>query len=218
LYGSAGIASLAGNHVDELEMTLGVIGPLAQGERIQKFVHDAISAKDPNGWDNQLENEPGLILSWQRRWPWFYHLERDGFQLSMEPHGGMALGNVYTYAGGGITARFGPAAVWQDTPPRVRPAIPGTGFFTAPPSNRLSWFVFAGTEVRGVARNIFLDGNTFEGSHSVDKRPFVADANAGMAFTWGRARVSYALNWRSKEFDGQDRGDLFGTVSIGYGF
>ena len=76
LYGSAGMASLTDSHVDELEITLGVIGPLAQGEKVQKFVHEALSAKDPKGWDNELENEPGLILSWNGAGPIFTVLSR----------------------------------------------------------------------------------------------------------------------------------------------
>ena len=65
LYVSAGLTSLTDNHVDNLEATIGIVGPWALGEQTQKFVHDVLDADDPSGWDYQLENEPGLMLSWQ---------------------------------------------------------------------------------------------------------------------------------------------------------
>lgn len=70
LYGSIGMASLNHNYIDELEATIGVVGPAALGEQTQRSVHKYITGSPlPQGWDNQLKNEPGLILSWQRRWP-----------------------------------------------------------------------------------------------------------------------------------------------------
>ena len=63
-------------------------------------------------------------------------------------------------------------------------------------------------------RNIFLDGNSFKNSPSVDKKPLVHDANAGISLTFGKTQLAYTLNWRSKEFDGQDEESLFGALSI----
>lgn len=74
--------------------------------------------------------------------------------------------------------------------------------------------MFAGLDGRAVARNIFLDGNTFSDSHSVDKKPLVGDATAGVAFTLGDYRLSYSLNARSKEFDGQDGRSVFGAMTL----
>jgi len=124
------------------------------------------------------------------------------------------VGNVYTYAGTGIAATFGPFEDRiQDTPPRVRPAMAGTGFFDTP-DNKLSWYLFGGIDGRAVARNIFLDGNTFTDSHSVDKEPLVADVNLGFALTYDDYRFAYTTNYRSREFDGQDNTSVFGSVSV----
>jgi hypothetical protein len=78
-----------------------------------------------------------------------------------------------------------------------------------------SWSVFAGLEGRAVGRNIFLDGNTFRDSPSVDKKYFVGDANIGVALTYGRTQLTYTLNWRSEEFQGQDKPDIFGAIGLG---
>lgn len=61
LYGSVGLATVTKNHLDELEFTAGVVGPLALGEQTQKFIHNRISDSPiPKGWDNQIKNEPAL--------------------------------------------------------------------------------------------------------------------------------------------------------------
>lgn len=67
-----------------------------------------------------------------------------------------------------------------------------------------------------MARNIFLDGNTFEGGASVDKNTFVTDANVGAAISYGRGQIAYTLIWRSTEFEAQREPSLFGAMSLSY--
>lgn len=218
LYVSAGLTSLTDNHVDDLEATIGIVGPWALGEQTQKFIHKVLEADDPSGWNHQLRNEPGLILSWQRQWPESYTVDIDGLTFRAAPHTGVTLGNVYTYGSGGLSFQLTPAQYkWQSNPLRVRPAIPGSGYFSVP-ENQFAWSLFAGVEGRAVGHNIFLDGNTFQDSPSVDKKYLIADANAGVSFTYGKAQLSYTINWRSKEFKGQKDPSIFGAVSLGYRF
>jgi hypothetical protein len=215
LYGSMGMTTVAENHLDEYEITLGVVGPLALGEPVQKTVHDIVKSPEPRGWDNQLKNEPGLMLSWQRRWPTFFQEDVTSTYLAVSPHLGLTAGNIYTYANAGVTFKLSSeAGRWADKPLMVRPSIAGTGFF--PKTKDLFWELFLAVEGRAVARNIFLDGNTFADSHSISKNPLVGDASAGVTVSWGRLRVGYTLVYRTKEFDGQDDGELFGAVNIGY--
>lgn len=214
LYGAVGLTSITDNHLDELEFTLGIVGPAALGEQTQKFVHTHVSnSPTPKGWRHQLKNEVGAIISARRRWPAWYTNNLGPLRLRVEPDINLSLGNIYTYAGTGTTFTLGPYEDrLQDTPTRVRPAMPGTGFFDSK-DDSFSWFLFAGVEGRAIARNIFLDGNTFRDSHSVDKEYFVADANAGFAITYDDYRLSYTLNYRTKEFEDQDDGALFGSIT-----
>lgn len=215
LYGSVGLATLSDNHIDELEFTLGVVGPEALGEQVQKATHRHLTDSDiPRGWSNQLEFEPGIILSWQRRWPQAFVQNIGGYRLRAEPNVNVSLGNVYTYAGTGLSFKFGPnLGTLEDSPPRVRPAMPGTGFFETP-ERGWNWHIFAGLDGRAIGRNIFLDGNTFRDSPSIDKKYFVGDASAGVAFTFDQYRLSYSYNMRSKEFDGQDDLAEFGAITL----
>jgi lipid A 3-O-deacylase len=219
LYGSVGMVTFTDNRSDEIEMTLGVVGPAALGEQAQKAIHRHISnSPTPQGWSNQLDNEPALMLAWQRSYPRYFAGTLGPLFWSAAPHYGATVGNVMTFAETGLNARIGPASEkWQDTPLRVRPAMPGTGFFEIP-EKKWSWYLFGGLEGRAVARNIFLDGNTFSDSHSVDKKILVADANAGLALTYDRMRISYTLVYRTKEFETQSEPDVFAAISMGYRF
>ncbi len=221
LYGSMGLATLTADHVDELELTLGVVGPAALGEQTQKFIHSHVTGSDtPKGWSHQLDNEPGVVLSWQRRWPrgfngdWSLDLG-DDFRINAEPNINASVGNVYTYAGTGLMFTLGPYQdTLQDTPPRVKPAMSGSGYFDVP-DQKWSWYLFGGVDGRAVARNIFLDGNTFDDDGpDVDKNIFVGDASAGIAITLYDYRLSYTANYRTKEFDGQPDDTVFSNITL----
>lgn len=223
LYGSAGLVTFDDNRIDELEASIGVVGPAALGEQTQKTIHKWVNSPNPKGWRHQLKNEPALMLSWNRRFPERYSIDMpEVFNQTMtftaEPNLGATVGNVYTYANAGMSFRFNPfEGRYQDAPIKVRPAMPGTGAYVIP-EGLFAWQVFGGVEGRAVAQNIFLDGNTFTDSHSVDKKPFVYDATLGVSTAYGKGRISYALVYRSKEFDEQDDPSIFGTVSLGYRF
>ena len=218
LYGSVGLANITYNgdrpfHVDELEFTLGIVGPEALGEQAQKFVHENISdSPEPEGWDNQLNFEPGIIISWQRRIP--YAIERNFGTLNarIEPNVSISLGNIRTNVGAGATVVLS-SDRGLDTPPRVTPAVPGTGIFLTE-DDKLNWQIFAGFDARLVARDIFLDGNTFSNSHDVDKKPLVGDLSTGFSLFYDDYRLSYTLNYRTKEFDTQGDESIFGSLTF----
>jgi hypothetical protein len=86
------------------------------------------------------------------------------------------------------------------------------------PEKGFNWYVFTGVETRLVLQNIFLDGNTFKDSHSVDKKPLVGDVHAGIVLQYDRLRFSYTHIFRSKEFDDQVKSHKYGSLSISYQF
>lgn len=219
LYGSIGMATLTDNHSDEIELTLGVVGPASLAENTQKLIHRHLTDSPlPKGWAHQLDNEPGIMLAWQRAFPEAESGALGPMFWSFTPHYGLTVGNIYTFANGGFSLRLSPEdSKWQDTPARVRPALPGSGFFEIP-EKKWSWYLFGGVDGRAIARNIFLDGNSFSDGPSVDKNIFVADSNAGIAFTYDQTRISYTVVHRTKEFDGQDEDTVFGAISLGYRF
>ncbi|MCF8496291.1 MAG: lipid A deacylase LpxR family protein [Alphaproteobacteria bacterium] len=219
LYGSLGMITLSDNHTDEVEATLGIIGPAAMGKGAQKFIHKHLTnSPRPEGWSHQLKNEPGFMLAWQRGWPMILNGQIGKNFWALKPYAGATVGNVKTYGAIGFTLLLSPSgSKWQDTPLRVRPAMPGTGIYEIP-RNKWSWSLFSGLEGRAVARDIFLDGNTFAQSYNIEKKPLVADANAGVSLTYNNTRISYTAVYRTKEFELQDDPEIFGALSLGFRF
>lgn len=216
LYGTVGLGVETGKQLDQVTVTLGLVGPASMAEETQIAVHKVVDAPRPRGWDAQLKNEPGIVLTYQRSWRSFATQTLAGMDLDLTPHAGGALGNVYTYANAGLMLRYGKNLPLDYGPPRIQPSLPGSTFFV--PRSDFGWYLFAGVEGRAVARNIFLDGNTFRDSREVDKKSLVGDLQFGVVLAWREARLSYTHVLRTREFDGQDENDGFGAVSLSLPF
>jgi lipid A 3-O-deacylase len=216
LYGTTGLGVESGRQLDQLALTVGVVGPASLAEQSQKLIHRIRGFDEPQGWDTQLGNELGVVLTSQRSWRQLASAHPAGIGFDLTPHVGGALGNVYTYANAGLTMRFGWKLPLDYGPPRIQPSVPGSGLFAA--GGGFTWYLFAGYEGRAVARNIFLDGNTLRESRSVDKEPLVGDLQWGAVLAWRRVRASYTHVVRTREFETQVAHDEFGAVSLSMSF
>lgn len=217
LHGSVGLINETNRRMDQLQLTVGVVGPASLAEPTQKLIHRIVGSPKPRGWDTQLHNEPGLVLTYERSWRQDI-LAGDGFGIDMMPHFGGAVGNVATYADAGLMVRAGWRLPADFGPARIQPSLPGAGFFEHDVAHPIGWYLFAGVSGRAVARNIFLDGNTFRDSRSVDRKILVGDFQAGMAVNIYRARLTYTHVFRSREFKTQDKGDQYGAVAVTWQF
>lgn len=197
----------------KLEVSLGVVGPASGAGATQRWFHDRIGATEPRGWGSQLSNEPALMVSYQYQWRYGAHL-LPALEFDATPHVSASLGNVFTEGALGFTVRIGNNMLLDYGPARIRPSAPGSAFFQS--RDGIGWYLFAGVEGRAVGRNIFLDGNTFADSPSVDKRAFVGDFQYGAAITLSRVRIAFTQIFRTKEFFGQEHTDNFGAVSLSF--
>ena len=108
--------------------------------------------------------------------------------------------------GQGLSADWGP--------PRIAPALMGSDFQHP---EGVAWYLFAGVEGRAIARNIFLDGNSFGDSRSVAREGLVGDFSAGGALLLPGARLMGSFTHRTKEFLGQRDADQFVSISMAFG-
>jgi lipid A 3-O-deacylase len=218
LYLSGGFIAVSpdARRSDAVVLELGVVGPASLAEETQTNWHDWFDFQDPKGWDHQLENEPGFVLMYEHTRAVWRDTLTGGLSADFVPNVGFALGNVSTYLSGGATIRLGGDLTADLGPPRIRPSLPGSSYIKGDQS--FNWYTFASVGGRLVGRNIFLDGNTFTDSQSVEKKPFVADLQAGLAMMWADWRLTYTYVLRSKEFETQDRIDKFGAISLSYRF
>lgn len=214
LYTSAGVTSDTGTTLDHFRITLGVVGPMSGAEQVQETFHDFIGSDHPQGWQNQLDNEPGLILSYQRKWRNWWALNNNGFGLDLTPSAGAQLGNVRTAASVGGVVRIGEDLPADYGPPLIGSTLTGTDFFQPRSNGSMGWYLFAGLEGNAVARDIFLDGNTFEDSLSVDKKNFVGGAQLGVAVTYNDVRYAYTHRFLTKEYDQQMGTSSYGAFTV----
>ncbi len=201
--------------LENFEVDAGVVGPFALGNVTQNDFHQFIGVNPARGWQNQIHNEPGIVLTHERKWR-FEAPVGGNYAFDAIPEVGATVGNIFTYAETGGMVRFGQNLKADYGPSRVRPSLSGTDWFDADQlDGKMGWYIFAGTQGRAVARNIFLDGNTFQSSPHVDKNPLVADFSAGVSVFWSDAvRVDFSGTLRTKEFTTQNSDDEFGGVNL----
>ena len=223
LYLGVGVSWKDAEVRNSLVLNVGVVGSWSYAQESQRLVHDARGLGHPNGWDNQLSNELGMMVVYEREWRWPKHERRAGLNWEFIPHAGIALGNVQTYANLGGEFRFGinlpddfgTAAIG----PSASTSTPVDGAQQAERSRfDLGLYLFSRADLRVVAHDIFLDGNTFANGPSVNREWVVGDISVGAAVNYGNTKFAYALVYRSKEYTAQEEGQIFGTVSFNVSF
>ncbi len=206
------------SQLDTFEFQAGVVGPAALATQTQTAFHRLIGDSSPviNGYE--IKNEPGFLLSWDRRWKFSQPLSGTyGFDII--PSVGLTGGNVFTYGSAGLIARFGQNMAYSWGPTRIRPATSGAFFAAENEPATFGFDIFAGFEGRAVVRNIFLDGNTFANSPTVTKNVFVGDLIAGAEiFSSSGFRLAFTAIYRTREYTTQSRDQLFGSAQASVKF
>jgi hypothetical protein len=169
-----------------LGLSLGVIGPAALGEPVQNMVHQIINNPPPLGWGLQVRAQPVFELNWSG----MVATPISAGRIDLVSRALVQLGNPVTQAGVGAMVRAG--ALPQG------PEWPGEMALSRRPQGL---HVYAGAEVRGVARNILIDGDTYGYDSLIQHRPWVAEAIGGASWAFSKAwSVDYSLSVRSVEF------------------
>lgn len=200
--------------LDVVALDIGIVGRHSLAKETQKLVHRVIGDTDPRGWDSQLGTEIGVRLLYERSWRASQKWDLPVIPLEgdITPYVGAALGNIETYGTAGISFRLGEDLGDDYGPPRVRPALSGPGFFKN--VDGFSWYVFAGAAGRAVARDLFVEGSTFEVSPGLDLMPFQLDLQAGLAVQIGRGELAFTHVVRSPQHTKQDRWSRFGSINL----
>jgi hypothetical protein len=222
--------------LDTREVTFGVIGPWSLAQQAQNLVHDATGEPRFLGWDHQLENEPAFQLALDRKFKAYRGAGAitPGFSADAIRSVGLRLGNIETSATLGIEGRIGwnlpndfgsyPIRPGAENRPPSAASLHGNPGSAIPAASRPhpGVHVFGTLEVKAVAHDFFLDGNLFRSSHSVTRRPWVAQAAVGISSQWlvaGRGvRLALMRVWRTREFDEQASRHAFGSVALSMEF
>jgi hypothetical protein len=225
LYGEIGMVWKNAKVRNTFALDVGVVGPWALGRQTQKLVHSAQGYSWPKGWGDQLHNELGVLAVYERTWRWPMHPSRAGLNWEILPQTGASIGNVRTSVSLGSEIRIGlnlpddfgsgPIEPGEATPTPVQDGLKSR----RAKSLDFGVYVFGRVNGRLVAHNVFLDGNTFGTSPSVDRKKAVADLSVGAAINYRNSSLTYALIYRTKEFSTQKGdGQVIGSVSLNMHF
>ena len=222
--------------LDTREITLGVIGPWALAEQSQNLFHDAIGAARFLGWQHQLKNEPALQLAMDRKFKDYRGTGAimPGFSADSIRSLGLRLGNIETSASAGIEGRIGwnlpndfgtypirPGA--ENRPPSAASIHSDSGDNSAAVARPQPGIHLFGTmETKLVAHDFSLDGNLLQSSHSVTRRPWVAQAAIGISAQGMVAghgtKLAVMRVYRSRAFEEQGPSQAYGSVALSLEF
>lgn len=218
--------------LDTREITLGVIGPWSLAEQSQNLVHDAIGSPRFLGWQHQLENEPAFQLALDRKFRGYRSAGAiiPGYSADSIRSLGLRLGNIETSATLGIEGRTGwnlpndfgsyPIRPGAENRPPSAASIhdKSTRSISAASRPRAGVHLFGAIEVKLIAYDFSLDGNLFQSSHSVTRRPWVAQASVGVSaqgIVAGQGvRLAVMRVYRSQEFDEQSTDQEYGSIAL----
>lgn len=220
-YIDVGVHKSSKDTLRSIYLLVGMVGPVSGSEFFQNSIHRLTDSQEAMGWDNQLNNELGINLRYVHK-SRFIPNEFLGIQSAIIPFAQGELGNISIKATAGVSARIG----WNIPKDYGVSSIDIGGedgisiydehakMFNSPWSFSLN-FSAAGS---AVVRDIFLDGNTFTDSHSVDKKPFVAYYSFGLTARYKSFAVDFIETKNTKKFKGEKQGHGVGTIVVSWLF
>ncbi len=221
LYGSFGWHQSSAKTLDTLELQLGIVGPSAQAEAVQRFIHYNIIGDPVDGWQNQLHDELGINLA-------YHHHERftfrtEGYESIFIPRIGAVIGNVRTEFDTGLLYRVGihlPQDFGQNfiMTPGLDSAIPAQNRGATQYRARYSYYLQFQGDLRFVGRDLFLEGNSDGNSLSVTPYPVVARAGGGIGGSYQNYQLSVIYTAESKSFTQQTKIHGYGSLLFTYSY
>jgi lipid A 3-O-deacylase len=217
LFGGVYVQRANAHTFDQAQLDLGVVGPSSRAEQAQKTIHNLINIDKPNGWDNQLGDEPTAQLFLRRKW----RMQLDPVvladaQLSQQliPQVELAAGSVYRHVLAGATWRIGHNLPDDFGPGRLADVAAATGT----PSKGWGAYGFLRVAGRVVEHDLFLEGNSYKDSPGVNAKTLVGEIQAGVSafyhYNGWNIQANYSQTFASEQFDGQDGSDSFGALML----
>lgn len=213
LYFATDLSARNGEYADTVRFTGGIVGPWSKADDTQRFVHRVIDTNTPNGWEFQLHNELVFNFMYERRKPFLMGKTRRGFNYQWINIRQAEFGTINT--GAELSLALLITEVGTPQAHKVQPsAAQNTYLFRT--DLRQGYFGLFGITGRLTLRNIFLDGNTYRDSPSVEKEWLSAGIFYGVGYATQKWDVSASWVRESKRFETQDEGFNYGSVTVTY--
>lgn len=197
-------------------LRLGVVGPSSRADKVQQEIHRLTGSDEPQGWHTQLPDEPVINVDYTTR----YVLRSARFGKSgkwrVVPLGTVSVGNYFTGLGVGLYTDIGWNLPDSFATTRLRYGFSAASTMGSGPSNAWSVSFYAGISGFAVAHYLPLDGTVFRDSRSVDSRPFIGSASAGIAVRHNGFAFSLGQTFFTKTFEQERAAAEFGTLSMSW--
>jgi len=205
-----------------LSLQVGVVGPSSKMQEVQELIHSLIGSPDPQGWQYQLKDEFIFQLNYAQKK--YYNLDnifKYGYNASIIPEFGIELGNASIKAYTSALFRWG-----KNVPKDYGSFVMDNSNYSKIPLNikqngenkKWRYYLNVGLKTNLIARDIFLDGNSFQESHSVEKNNFLLDITYGLSFAYKRFGIDYIRRHSSKAFKTQDGYYSYGSLLFSYNY
>ena len=222
MYLQSGLYQSLNNNLTSLNIQVGIVGPSSQMESVQKLIHSLIGSPDPQGWEHQIKDELIFQLNFSQKK--YYNLDNIfglNYSSSILPEYGIELGNASTKIYTSALFRWG-----KNTPQDYGAyVIDNTNYSKISlkseeiyKSKKWRYYINFSLKANAIAKNIFLDGNSYKESHSVKKNNFTLDVGYGLSFAYKDFSIDYIRRHTSKEFKTQEKLYSYGTLLFSYSY
>jgi hypothetical protein len=196
-----------------------MVGPASLSEEIQNTFHKTFGMDRVNGWNNQLGNELGINVKYTQKWK--YHGKSFGdYEGSFIPFSSAEIGNITMNASTGFSARFGINIPKDYGLSSINigndPGIPVYGEYKNMRTQPWSFSINFIARATAVGRDIFLDGNTFSDSHSINKNVLVGYYGIGFTIRYKNLVLDVMEIESTKQFSGQSKSHGIGSAIVSW--
>jgi len=204
-----------------LTLQVGMVGSSVKMKEVQTIIHSLIGSEKPKGWNYQLKDEAIVQLNYSQKK--YYNLDYildNKFSSSIVPEFGVELGNASSKLYTSALFRWG-----KNVPKDYGSSfIDNTNYSKIPlvkkekEQKKWRYYLNLGLKANLIARDIFLDGNSFKDSNSVTKNNFTVDIIYGLSFAYKKFEIDYIRKHSTKEFKEQKDYYSYGSLLLSYNF
>ena len=198
---------------DRLSLAFGLVGPITGAKYVQENLHAWIEAVEPKGWDNQINNEAVFRIQSTRLWRHtIFSVKTTEVDIITGVNAGG--GNLSSDLNAGISVRWGQQleSNFLSSSPFLIQRLNSLG------SSPNGWYIFANFSSAYVFNDIFIDGNTFQESNSVDLIHWQAGVAIGAQINFCDWNASYMMFYSSDQYKEQLEKSRWGNITISYNF
>lgn len=201
---------------------VGVLGPLAAGEPLQKVFHELNGSAEARGWDNQLASE--LVVNFngmhKRKIGAFGKPEKWSADLAIDADFGVGTALVFAEMALELRAGFNVPRGFAFAPDPIGRTLAYDAVLWRPVTQGVSVYVSAVRRAVWMPHFVFLDGSLFRDGHSIDKDDTLSQVITGLHVGWRHWTVHFSA-WKSSvsvRSPAPDPSNHFGTIAIDWQF